>query len=391
MNPEFDEIRPYEPEEVPGIIEELLHDRQFSLVMKSFVPWLPKTLRNGIIRLVLRGVKSSQDFQLRVMKPVVQMLMWRTTKKHDFTFDKGLKKNHHYVFLSNHRDIVLDSAFLDVMLYKNDFDRTCEIGIGDNLLIYPWIKKLVRLNKAFTVRRGLSPKEMLRSSILMSNYIHFAVNEKGENVWIAQREGRAKDSDDRTQEAVLKMFAMGGEGSLIERLKHLHIVPLTISYEYDPCDYLKAQEFQFKRDVPGWKKSKQDDVLSMQTGIMGFKGAIHYHCAPAIDDYLEQIPADTPKGDIFKVVASHIDKCIHSNYRLYPNNLAALDILEGTSHGGYSESEKATFEQYIAKQLSKTVDMLNKLGITPDKPFLRERMLTMYANPARNKKNIENP
>ncbi len=221
--------------------------------------------------------------------------------------------------------------------------------------------------------------------------MNFVINEKNDNIWIAQREGRAKDSDDRTQEAILKMMAMGGEGSATERLRQLHIVPLSISYEYDPCDYLKAAEFQLKRDIEGWKKSKQDDVLSMQTGIMGFKGAIHYHCAPAIDDYLEQIPADTPKGDIFKVVASHIDKCIHSNYRLYPNNLAALDILEGTSHGGYSESEKATFEQYIAKQLSKTVDMLNKLGITPDKPFLRERMLTMYANPARNKKNIENP
>ena len=164
-----------------------------------------------------------------------------------------------------------------------------------------------------------------------------------------------------------------------ERLRQLHIVPLSISYEYDPCDYLKAAEFQLKRDIEGWKKSKQDDVLSMQTGIMGFKGAIHYHCAPAIDDYLEQIPADTPKGDIFKVVASHIDKCIHSNYRLYPNNLAALDILEGTSHGGYSESEKATFEQYIAKQLSKTVDMLNKLGITPDKP---NNKITVMGNPS---------
>lgn len=380
MNPEFDEIRPYEPEEVPGIIEELLHDRQFSLVMKSFVPWLPKTLRNGIIRLVLRGVKSSQDFQLRVMKPVVQMLMWRTTKKHDFTFDKGLKKNHHYVFLSNHRDIVLDSAFLDVMLYKNDFDRTCEIGIGDNLLIYPWIKKLVRLNKAFTVRRGLSPKEMLRSSILMSNYIHFAVNEKGENVWIAQREGRAKDSDDRTQEAVLKMFAMGGEGSLIERLKHLHIVPLTISYEYDPCDYLKAKEFQLKRDDPKYRKSRKDDLENMKTGIMGFKGRVRYECAPCINTWLDELE-DIPNGYFYEEVAARMDREIHRGYTLFPGNYIAADMLEGTrkyeSH--YTAEDEKTFKEYLKGQLAK-IDIPNK-----DEKFLSDCMLMMYANPVRNK------
>ena len=268
---DFDDIRPYEPEEIPGVIDELLADRQFSLVLKGLVPWMPKSIRNGLIRMLLWRVKNSQDFQIRLMKPIVNYVRFKTTTSSGFGFDKSLDRKGSYIFLSNHRDIVLDSAFLDVMLIKNDFAHTCEIGIGDNLLIYPWIKKLVRLNKSFTVRRGLSPKELLRSSSLMSQYIHFAVNEKGENVWIAQREGRAKDSDDRTQEAVLKMFAMGGEGSVIDRLKHLHIVPLAISYEYDPCDYLKAEEFQFKRDVQGWKKSKQDDLDNMKTGIFGKK------------------------------------------------------------------------------------------------------------------------
>lgn len=381
MNPEFDEIRPYNPEEVPVIIDELLRDRQFSLVLKSLAPWLPKSIRNGLIRLALIGVKSSQDFQVRVMKPFVQFLMWRTTKKHTFTYDKGLKKDGHYLFLSNHRDIVLDSAFLDVMLFTNGFKRTCEIGIGDNLLIYPWIKKMVRLNKAFTVRRGLSPKEMLRSSILMSNYIHYAVNEKGENVWIAQREGRAKDSDDRTQEAVLKMFAMGGEGSLIEKLKHLHIVPLTISYEYDPCDYLKAEEFQFKRDVSGWKKSKQDDLDNMKTGILGKKGNLHYEAAPCLDEWLDTLPADMTKQEIFAAVAKHIDEEIHSRYRLYPGNWIAYDEIYGTpgDHSDkYSAADKRTFEAYVAERLA--------MVRVPhaDIPYLRERILTMYANPVRN-------
>ena len=386
MNKEFDDIRAYGPEDLPEAYERLTADPQFKAVVEKVFPHVPFEALSA----KLKQCKTNLDFQVTFCYPFLKDLLSKASTGCDIDIT-NIDINRRYTFVSNHRDIVLDSALLDVILIDSGFNTTCEIAIGDNLLAAPWIKDLVRVNKSFIVLRSAGIREMLTNSKRMSEYMHLVINEKNDNIWIAQREGRAKDSDDRTQEAILKMMAMGGEGSATERLRQLHIVPLSISYEYDPCDYLKAAEFQLKRDIEGWKKSKQDDVLSMQTGIMGFKGAIHYHCAPAIDDYLEQIPADTPKGDIFKVVASHIDKCIHSNYRLYPNNLAALDILEGTSHGGYSESEKATFEQYIAKQLSKTVDMLNKLGITPDKPFLRERMLTMYANPARNKKNIENP
>lgn len=390
MTPEqlhkYDSIRPFEPEELPEVFDRLVQNEQFCQVLAYLYPGVPVEA----IRQKMHQCKTNLEFQKAFCYGFLKNLLAKASLGCDADF-ASLDLSKRYTFISNHRDIVLDSALLDVMLIDSGFKTTCEIAIGDNLLAAPWIKDLVRVNKSFIVLRSAGIREMLTNSKRMSEYMHLVINEKNDNIWIAQREGRAKDSDDRTQEAILKMMAMGGEGSATERLRQLHIVPLSISYEYDPCDYLKAAEFQLKRDIEGWKKSKQDDVLSMQTGIMGFKGAIHYHCAPAIDDYLEQIPADTPKGDIFKVVASHIDKCIHSNYRLYPNNVAALDILEGTSHGGYSESEKATFEQYIAKQLSKTVDMLNKLGITPDKPFLRERMLTMYANPARNKKNIENP
>ena len=386
MNKEFDDIRAYGPEDLPEAYERLTADPQFKAVVEKVFPHVPFEALSA----KLKQCKTNLDFQVTFCYPFLKDLLSKASTGCDIDIT-NIDINRRYTFVSNHRDIVLDSALLDVMLIDSGFKTTCEIAIGDNLLAAPWIKDLVRVNKSFIVLRSAGIREMLTNSKRMSEYMHLVINEKNDNIWIAQREGRAKDSDDRTQEAILKMMAMGGEGSATERLRQLHIVPLSISYEYDPCDYLKAAEFQLKRDIEGWKKSKQDDVLSMQTGIMGFKGAIHYHCAPAIDDYLEQIPADTPKGDTFKVVASHIDKCIHSNYRLFPNNLIALDILEGTSHGGYSESEKATFEQYIAKQLSKTVDMLNKLGITPDKPFLRERMLTMYANPARNKKNIENP
>ena len=285
-----------------------------------------------------------------------------------------------YTFVSNHRDIVLDSALLNIMLVDSHFSTTCEIAIGDNLLSLPWVKDLVRINKSFIVERSLPMRQMLMASKRLSDYMHLVINEKKEGVWIAQREGRAKDSDDRTQEAIIKMMAMGGEGSVRDRIASLHIVPLSISYEFDPCDFLKAREFQLKRDVEGWKKSAQDDVVSMQTGIMGYKGHVHYHCAPCIDDWLMSLDENMPKGDFYHAVATHIDHDIFANYRLYPNNYIALDMLEGSTalSAHYTDKDKAVFEKYLEGQLAK-IDIEK-----PDYAFLRERMLTMYANPARN-------
>ena len=282
---EFDDIRPYEAEEMKQAFDDLLSDRQFNIIMKGFTPWLPKLLRNGLLRLAFTGIKTPLDFQKRFMKPVVNYIIRKHTDGCFFDYSQMPtdKQQPRFTFISNHRDIVLDSAFLDVKLIEAGYPTTVEIGIGDNLLIYPWIKRLVRMNKAFTVRRGLTPKEMLRSSQLMSSYIHYAVQQKRENIWIAQREGRAKDSSDHTQEAVLKMLAMGGD------LRELNIVPLTISYEFDPCDYLKAQEFQQKRDNPAFKKSKQDDLDNMKTGIFGYKGRVTYHCGKPINEWIDEL------------------------------------------------------------------------------------------------------
>ena len=238
----------------------------------------------------------------------------------------------------------------------------------------------MRVNKAFIVERSVSFREMLATSKRLSAYMHFAIGEKKENIWIAQREGRAKDSDDRTAESILKMMAMAGEGNIIERLQQLHLVPLAISYEYDPCDYLKATEFQLKRDNPDWQKGPQDDIVSMQTGIMGYKGHIHYHCAPCIDDYLSTLDSNMPKADLYRMIAAHIDQEIHRGYRIYPNNYVAYDLLEGNNAASshYTPQDKATFEQYLSDQLAK-IDIPNK-----DDAYLRERMLTMYVNPLKN-------
>lgn len=380
---EFDEIRPYEEGEMKQAFEELINDRQFSKILQGFVPWMPKSVRNGLLRLAFVGVKTPLDFQLRIMKPVVNYIVRKHTDGLDFDESaiRPQRQEGRFTFVSNHRDIVLDSAFLDVLLNKHGYPTTVEIGIGDNLLIYPWIKQLVRMNKAFTVRRGLTAHEMMRSSQLMSRYIHYAVTQKKENIWIAQREGRAKDSDDRTQDSVLKMLAMGGEGGFADQLRDLNIVPLTISYEYDPCDYLKAQEFQQKRDNPAFKKSKQDDLDNMKTGILGYKGRVHYHCGTPINEWIDELK-DLPKNEFFKSVAQRMDREIHQHYRLYPCNYIALDILENKrthrATGSYSPADEARFEKYLASQIAK-INIPNK-----DEAYLRERMLTMYANPLRN-------
>ena len=377
---EFDEIRPYEKGEMKEALNQLLGDRHFNKMMQGLAPWLPKGVRNGLFRMMFIGVKTPLDFQLRFMKHIVRHVLKKYARGYTFNHDT-ISNRDNQLFISNHRDIVLDSAILDLMLYEAGFPTTCEIAIGDNLLIYPWIKTLVRMNKAFTVRRSLKAKEMMESSILMSRYMHYAITEKKENIWIAQREGRAKDSSDHTQDSVLKMLAYGGEGTIVERLKELNIVPLTISYEYDPCDYLKAQEFQQKRDDPSWKKSKQDDLDNMKIGIFGFKGHVHYRTGTPANQWIDELK-DMPKTEIFKEIAQRLDNAIHSGYMLYPGNFIAYDELHGTDcfKNRYSQHDKKVFEDYINGQIAK-IKLPN-----PDIPFLRERILTMYANPVANKK-----
>ncbi len=377
---DFESIRPFLPEELPQVYDRLLSDPQFRQVVAYLYPDVPLEA----VAQQLHSCSTNLEFQKTFMYPFLKKLM--STAATGLDMDISAIDNHQrYTFVSNHRDIVLDSALLDVLLVENDFTTTCEIAIGDNLLKLPWVKDLVRVNKSFIVERSLPMRQMLVASKRLSDYMHYAIGCKNENIWIAQREGRAKDSDDRTQSAILKMMAMGGEGSLIDRLTELHIVPLTISYEYDPCDYLKAKEFQQRRDDPDFKKGPMDDVVSMKTGIMGYKGEVHYHCAECIDPWLKTIDSDMPKGEQYDLIAAHIDTQIHSNYRIYANNRIALDLLEG-SHAmadTYSQEQKQRFEQYIEQQLGK-IDLPNA-----DIPFLRERMLTMYANPLRNKLKLE--
>ena len=373
---EFDEIRPYAPEELPQVFEELIADPMFKAVVGQVMPGIPFDM----IAAQMRQCKTNLDFQKAFFYRLLKDLVQKCAKGLVFDCSAIKDKSINYTFISNHRDIVLDSAFLCVLLIENGMN-TVEIAIGDNLLIYPWIKKIVRINKSFIVKRGLGLREQLKSSMLMSSYMHYAISQKHENIWIAQRQGRAKDSNDRTQDSILKMMVMGGEGDIFDRLKEMNLVPLSLSYEFDPCDYLKAKEAQQKRDDANFKKSEADDLTNMQIGIYGYKGHIHFQTAACINDELDEIKSrNLPKTEVFTVIAELIDKHIHQNYHLYPCNYIAMDALNGDSKFAdkYTEEDKAQFEGYLAKQMEK-IDLPNK-----DMDFLRHYMLTMYANPAIN-------
>ena len=369
---EFDEIRPYNDEELPQIFEELIADPAFQKAATDAIPNVPFEL----LALKIRACKSKLDFQ----ETFCYGILWKIAADHTdgLTLDHTAlpDKSKAYTYVSNHRDIILDSGFLSILLIDQGMD-TVEIAIGDNLLVYPWIKKLVRVNKSFIVQRALTMRQMLESSARMSRYMHYTINEKKQSIWIAQREGRAKDSNDRTQDSVLKMLAMGGEGDLIDRLMEMNIAPLAISYEYDPCDFLKAQEFQLKRDIEGYKKTTQDDLISMQTGLFGYKGKVHFQTDPCINDKLEQLDRSLPKQELFSGISACIDRRIHGNYRIYSGNYVAYDWLNNTSEFAdhYTSEEKQRFVTYIEQQLGK-IKIPNK-----DEDFLRGKLLLMYANP----------
>lgn len=376
----YEDIRPYRDEEVPEVVDRLLHDSAFCSVLSQLYADIPVEK----LKADIKKAKTISEFQVGIIYPIVRNLAKRSTVSLNLSGFKYLDKSMAYTFVSNHRDIILDSAFLDSLLIEKGWD-TVEIAIGNNLLIFPWITDLVRLDKSFIVKRGLPVREQLDSSLELSSYMHYTISEKNQSIWLAQREGRAKDSNDRTQESVLKMLNLGGSGSVLENLASMNIVPVSISYEYDPCDYLKAKEMQLKRDNPEYKKNKKDDLLNMQTGMMGYKGRVFYKISPCLSDELLKMEASMHKNELFEKVAQLMDQRIHLNYHLYPGNYIATDLLDGMKRfsESYSKKEKENFIEYLKKQLDK-IDLKNK-----DEEFLNKRMLEMYSNPLKNKLEAE--
>ncbi|MBO4724046.1 MAG: acyltransferase [Bacteroidaceae bacterium] len=374
-------MRSLEDDEVRGAVLALLDDPAFTKIVKGIIKGVPIWVH----KLYTKRFKTVNSFQKGMIYPFLVRILKKACTGFSKDFSALPQGREDFIYLSNHRDIVLDSAYLDYILLVDD-KKTVEIGIGNNLLIHPWIETLVRLNRSFVVNRSATAAELLESSKQLSRYIRFVIEEKKSPVWLAQREGRAKDSDDRTQKSVLKMMAMSGpdDMSLSERLQSLHICPLTISYEYDPCDWLKAAEFQLKRDNPDYVKSQQADLDNMKTGIFGFKGHMHYQVSAPIDSEIAALDSSVPRNQFLDQVAQIIDRHIFMGYRIYPCNRIALDMLRGDNAeaSNYTPEEKQAFQTYLDGQLAK-IDIPN-----PDWDFLRERILTMYANPLINQKSV---
>lgn len=378
-NQKFDDIRPILDSEVPQTIENLLANEYFRKAVEPFVsPFTWEQFCNA-----MRACKTIHNFQRNIIYPAIIQLMSKTTDGTNGENWENLLDGNSHLVISNHRDIVLDAGFLNILLFGKNADTT-EIAIGDNLLIYPWIVDLVRLNKSFIVRRGVSIREMLAVSKHLSEYIHHTINKREQSIWIAQREGRAKDSNDKTQTSLLKMLTLADSLHPLDALKALRIIPLSISYELDPCDYLKAKEFQLKRDNPEYKKSKADDVENMATGIKGYKGRVFFRFGKPINEQLERLNPAMERSEILEKVAEIIDNQIYANYVFFPFNYIAYDLMteSTTFQPKYTDEDKQRFETYIATQIAK-IDIENK-----DVDFLRAKIIEMYGNTVKNQLEI---
>lgn len=376
VSPNFDDIRPFNNSELKDAIEELVANEDLERAFRYIKP----DLSRSEFAETMRACKTKEEFKSTLTYDAVMTIAKHTTFSLTISGRSRLPKDKApCTFISNHRDIVLDASFLNVMLYDVGYGMT-QIAIGDNLLIRPWIKTLVRLNNSFIVKRGVSVRQMLEVSGTLSAYIHHAIKEIKESVWIAQREGRAKDSDDRTQNSMLKMLNMGGSKDILANLMDLNIVPVAISYEFDPCDFLKAKEFQQKRDDANFVKSQRDDLLSMETGILNNKGRVHFTIATPINEQLAMLDKNMDKNELYSAVASIIDKEIYKHYRFYPCNYVAYDMLTCTRRFSeqYGLKDKKQFEEYLRTQIDKIV-LPNK-----DEAFLRTKILEMYTNPLKN-------
>lgn len=376
---DYSDIAPYDDEVFGDKMKALVKDPGFIHAINYTMPKddVPALLED------LLKIDNKYDFQHQIMFPFLEMLAKTTTAGISLGGVKYYNPALSYVFITNHRDIVLDASFLNLAFMRRGMP-TSEVAIGNNLLVFDWITDLVRLNKSFIVKRNTGLREGLLAAKKLSSYIHHAILDKHESVWIAQREGRAKDSSDHTQESLVKMLALGGEGSFTDRLKEINLMPVSISYEFDPNDYLKAKEFLMKRRDPNFKKSQRDDLFSMETGLLQFKGKVHFQMTPRINTKLDQLGDFPDNNTSAKYVGCLIDQAIHRSYEIFPINYVAFDILHHTNRfeSKYTALQKEEVLDYLNSQLKKA-EIENLTSEEHD--FMMEMMLTMYANPLKNK------
>ncbi len=372
----FDAIRPFYDAEINDAIRSSINHPMLKAVMNFTFPeqddavWKEQLLRTYSIR----------DFQCNFIYQSVQQVLKRSSDGLTTSGFEKLQKNTAYLFISNHRDIILDTSLLNAALFEHGLVMTAS-AIGDNLVKRSFMNILAKLNRNFLVQRGLSPREMLQSSKLMSEYIGQLLLRENRSVWIAQREGRTKDGNDVTNPGVLKMLAMGNaDQSLIKYLKNLKIVPVSISYEYDPTDASKMPQLIAEANNETYVKEKNEDFLTILRGIMGQKKHIHIHIGDVLDSEIDKIGVEFENHNKqIQALAQVVDESVLKNYKLWPTNYIAFDILYKTNQfeNQYSESEKSLFERRL------------EMKIDEDNPIALENFLNMYANPVVNKLKIQ--
>ena len=364
-NLDFTDIAPYDDSQFKEVISKMVLEPGFEHAIR----WILPDIDYAQFTALLKSCNSKHEFQSRVMQNFLNELERKTTAGVTATGVEKVDPSKSYTFITNHRDIVLDASFLNLIFLRHDM-KTSEVAIGDNLLIYEWITNLVKLNGSFIVKRNLP--------------IHHAICNKNESIWIAQRQGRAKDSSDHTQESVLKMLGLAGGGSLPENLAEINIFPAAISYEFDPNDYLKAREYLLRHRDPEFKKSQHDDLFSMETGLMQYKGRVHISFASCITPLITSIPSTADKQETIHRICHHIDCGIHGGYKIYPINYVAYDLAFESDmyHERYTDDELQNVKNYIEGQLDK-VDIPDITA--QERNFMRTYMYMMYANPLRNK------
>lgn len=374
----LDYIRPYHDHEV----QEALQKGAQHPMIKALLGFALPDKSPDEIQTVLRDCSSIRAFQINIIYPAVLRLLEKSSEGLTSSGFEKLTPGQPYLFISNHRDIVLDTSLLNTVLYENNLLMTAS-AIGDNLVHKPFLMMLSRLNRNFLVQRGLPPKEMLESSKMLSDYIRKLLTEKGRSVWIAQREGRTKDGDDRTQQGVLKMITLArGQQSPAAYLKNLRLVPVAISYEMDPTDRLKMPELMAKHFDEPYVKTANEDFNSILQGALGQKKRIHIAAGSPMHTELETIDQkeNLPNKQL-TAIAENLDAAIHKLYKLWPSNYVAYDLYHQTERfkDFYDEKEKRQFE----RRLGKRIDIHNEV--------MKENFLLMYANPVINHLNLTHP
>jgi hypothetical protein len=369
---DYDDIRPYNDNETPEKIRLLLADPAFLEVLKVL---FPEPRSEEKVRKLLMEVKTIEQLQASFVYHFVENIINNTTKGVTTSGLENLDKKKAYLFISNHRDIILDSAFLNFVISQNGMNTT-QIAIGDNLLIFEWITHLVKLNRAFVVRRNIAVRELLEASKKLSSYIRTSLIDKNISVWIAQREGRTKDGNDLTQIALLKMLNLSNNKSMADGFGELTIIPLSISYELEPCGISKVAEL-IRKHTDGYQKTAADDLKSMASGLTSLKGRVHYSFGrPLLMSFLEGIN-QMPLNDFMQQLATRIDHRIHQYYKLWPFNYVAYDLMNGT--GEFTDNYTSLDIIEFKKMIGEAKEAIQYKGEEVARKFTQ-----MYAKPVEN-------